>query len=158
MIKLVLAAVLLISAFCAPVPCNQFAASPTGNVTNCDIRRKDTNTIEWKVQINFNQNFNWKDRSWSNILDDITNPNIPEVPVQSSCTSNPGQYNIGQSLTIHCTQAFIAIPRNYVNIVSAFEETAKPLGFTIKIPLSFFPENLKQEWFVHRWILINWAV
>jgi hypothetical protein len=73
----------------------------------------------------------------------MTSPRLPYKPLSSSCDSQAGTYTKGQSAKISCTQSFDAIPVGYVNIVSAFDQTAQPLGFSFKIPLGLI--NLVKE-------------
>ena len=66
----------------------------------------------------------------------MTSPRLPINPTTSDCKTAPGSYKIGQSVLVNCTQAFDVLPVGYANVVSAFDETDYPLGFSIKVPLS----------------------
>lgn len=63
-------------------------------------------------------------------------PRLPIAPASSKCQTKEGSYSKGQSVTVSCTQAFDSIPTGYANVVSAFDGSDYPLGFSMKVPLS----------------------
>jgi hypothetical protein len=133
---------LLAVALSVSVPCTQYQASKNGNASDCSITRVDSVTISWGARINFNVNFSWTSKSYSNVLADMGSPKLPISPSKSSCESKAGSYTKGQSVLLNCTQSFSSIPVGYSNVVSAFDGDDYPLGFSTKVPLSF-PNLLK---------------
>lgn len=144
MLKYTVAAVLLAVAMTVSVPCTQYQASNFGTASNCTITRVDSTTISWTAVINFKVDFKWADNSYGNVLADMSSPRLPIAPKASKCESKAGSYTKGQTVSISCSQAFDQIPTGYANVVTAFDHTDYPLGFSLKIPLSSEP-NLQQE-------------
>jgi hypothetical protein len=141
--KIFICLVLVALALSASVPCTQYQSSKNGNATDCSISRVDSATISWGARINFNVNFNWTAKSYSNVLADMGSPKLPISPSKSSCESKAGTYTKGQSVMVNCTQSFSSIPIGYSNVASAFDGDDYPLGFSTKIPLSQ-PNNLQE--------------
>jgi hypothetical protein len=146
MLNKVVVALLVALAISASVPCTQYQASKFGTASSCSISRVDSLTITWGAQINFSADFKWADNSYSNVLADMSSPRLPIGPKASKCDSKTGSYSKGQSVLINCTQAFDQIPTGYADVVTAFDHTDYPLGFSLKIPLSMEEEsNLQLE-------------
>ncbi len=135
--KLALCLLLIVAASSVSVPCTSYQTSKNGNASDCSINRVDSLTISWGARINFSLNFSWTDKSFSNVLADMSSPRLPISPSKSSCTTKPGNYNKGDSVLVNCTQSFSSIPVGYANVVSAFDGDNFPLGFSMKVPLSF---------------------
>jgi hypothetical protein len=129
----------LATAFSASVPCTQYQSSTFGNATDCSINRIDAKSLSWGAQINFKVDFKWNDTSYSNVLADMSSPKLPIPPSSSKCTTKPGSYAKGSSVVVNCTQGFDAIPVGYANVITAFDGTDYPLGFSLKVPLSMEP-------------------
>lgn len=73
----------------------------------------------------------------------MTSPRLPIGPSKSQCSTKAAKYTAGQSVLVNCTQSFSAVPVGYANVVTAFDGSDYPLGFSMKVPLSFVPENLQ---------------
>jgi hypothetical protein len=140
--KLTLCFLLAVMVVSVSVPCTQYQSSKNGNASDCSINRLDTTSISWGARINFNVAFKWTDKSFSNVLADMSSPKLPISPSKTSCTTKPAAYNKGDSVIVNCTQAFSSIPVGYANVVTAFDGDDYPLGFSMKIPLSM-PNLLK---------------
>jgi len=137
MLKSITLTFLLVAlAIAVTVPCTQYQASKFGTASDCSINRVNTLTISWGAKITFSLDGKWGDKSYSNVLADMTSPRLPQKPVKSSCVSPAGNYNKGASVMINCTQSFDAIPTGYVNAVNAFDDSDYPLGFSLKVPLN----------------------
>lgn len=145
MLNQVVVALLVALAFSVSVPCTQYQSSSFGTASNCSISRLDAKSISWGAQINFNQTYKWADNSYSNVLADMSSPRLPIAPSSSKCESKAGSYTKGQSVLINCTQAFDQIPTGYANVVTAFDHSDYPLGFSLKVPLSMEEGNLQLE-------------
>ena len=126
------------------VPCTQYQSSKFGTAANCTINRDSANTISWTAQVTFSQDYAWKDNSFSNVLADMSSPRLPIAPSASKCSTKAGSYSKGQSVSISCSQGFDAIPTGYANVVTAFDGSDYPLGFSMKVPLSLVFNLLKQ--------------
>lgn len=142
--KSIVLALLIAFAFAVSVPCTQYQTSKFGTASNCTITRNDAKSISWSAQINFSGDFKWTKASASNVLADMSSPRLPIPPSASKCDTKEGSYTKGQSVSVSCTQGFDTIPNGYANVVTAFDGTDYPLGFSMKIPLSIEP-NLSQE-------------
>lgn len=134
--KFLIASLLIVGIFSVSVPCTQYQASQFGNASDCSIARVDSLTISWGARVNFKTTFSWKDTSASNVLADMSSPRLPIGPSKSSCSTKAGSYTAGQSVLVNCTQSFSSIPVGYANVVTAFDGTDYPLGFSMKVPLS----------------------
>lgn len=141
--KSIIIALLVALALSVSVPCTQYQSSKFGTASNCTITRNSATSISWSAVINFNADFKWTDKSASNVLADMSSPRLPVSPSASKCETKAGSYSKGQSVSFSCTQGFDAIPTGYANVVSAFDGTDYPLGFSMKIPLSM--PSLTQE-------------
>jgi hypothetical protein len=72
-------------------------------------------------------------------------PRLPIGPSKSNCTTTPGSYKSGDSVVMNCTQVFDTIPVGYSNVISAFDGTDYPLGFSTKIPLSLSESLIRED-------------
>lgn len=140
--KIMISLALIAITLSASVPCTQYQASKNGNATDCSISRVDATTISWGARINFNVNFSWTAKSYSNVLADMSSPKLPISPSKSNCDTKAGTYTKGQSVLVNCTQSFSSIPVGYANVITAFDGDDFPLGFSTKVPLSI-PNLLK---------------
>jgi hypothetical protein len=140
--KFLIASLLVVTIFAASVPCTQYQSSNFGTASDCSINRVDSLSISWGAKINFKTNYSWKDNSVANVLADTGSPRLPIGPSKSQCSTKAGSYTAGQSVLVNCTQSFSAIPVGYSNVVTAFDGSDYPLGFSMKVPLSLEPENL----------------
>ena len=92
MLKLFLTFLLLSVAFSASIACTQYQSSKNGNATDCSITRVDAKTLSWGARINFNVNFSWTSKSFSNVLADMGSPKLPISPSKSSCDTKAGSW------------------------------------------------------------------
>lgn len=144
MLRATVIALVLAVTLAASVPCVQYQASNFGTASNCTINRVDANTISWGALITFKADFKWNTTSYSNVLADMNSPRLPIPPTASKCDTKAGSYTKGQTVQITCNQGFSQIPTGYANVVTAFDGTDYPLGFSLKIPLSI-QTNLQLE-------------
>ena len=138
MLKILSVALIVIAVVSISVPCNQYQPSKFGTASNCTINRDGPKSISWSAQINFNTDYKWTQTSASNVLADMGSPRLPISPSSSKCQTKEGSYSKGQSVNFSCTQAFDSIPTGYSNVVSAFDGSDYPLGFSLKVPLSSY--------------------
>lgn len=127
---------LTVLTFSASIPCVQYQASKLGTASDCSIERVDENTLSWGVQVNFKANYDWNDKSYYNNLGDMGSPRLPIFADNSQCVTKTGSYASGQAVILNCTQSFSVIPVGYSNLITAFDDSDFPLGFSTKIPLS----------------------
>jgi hypothetical protein len=142
--NLLVISLLLATALSVSIACTQYQASNFGSASDCSINRLDSKSISWGAVINFKVDFKWNATSFSNVLADMGSPRLPVPPTSSKCDTKAGSYTKGQSVTVNCTQGFDLIPTGYSNVITAFDGTDYPLGFSTKIPLSLEP-NLSQQ-------------
>ena len=141
--KFLIASLLIVAIFGVSVPCTQYQASNFGTASDCSISRVDSLSISWGARINFKTAFAWKTTSVANVLADMSSPRLPIGPTKSQCDTKAGSYTAGQSVLVNCTQSFSSIPVGYANVITAFDGSDYPLGFSMKVPLSLEPENLQ---------------
>ena len=144
MLKSIILAVLLAVAISVSVPCTAYQSSKFGTASNCTINRDGPKSISWTAQINFSGDYKWTNSSSSNVLADMSSPRLPIAPSSSKCSTKEGSYSKGQSVPVSCSQAFDAIPTGYANVVTAFDGSDYPLGFSMKVPLSLVLNLLRQ--------------
>jgi len=142
--SIIVALLLTTLALAVNVPCTNYQTSKFGTASNCTITRLSSTSIQWSAQINFSADYKWTNSSASNVLADMSSPRLPISPSASKCETKAGSYSKGQSVSVNCTQGFDSIPTGYANVVSAFDGSDYPLGFSMKVPLSMEP-NLSQE-------------
>lgn len=146
MLKSVILGLVLVGAvLSASIPCTQYQASSFGTASDCSITRIDAKSLSWGARVTFKAAFNWKDNSFSNVLADMGSPRLPISPSQSSCKTTPGSYKSGDSVVMNCTQAFDSIPVGYSNVISAFDGSDYPLGFSTKVPLSATESLIRED-------------
>jgi len=143
--SIILGLVLVGAALSASVPCTQYQASAQGTASDCSINRIDANSISWGTKVTFKVAFSWTAKSFSNVLADMGSPRLPIGPSKSNCTTTPGSYKSGDSVVMNCTQVFDTIPVGYSNVISAFDGTDYPLGFSTKIPLSLSESLIRED-------------
>jgi hypothetical protein len=144
MLKALCFGLLLALAVSVSVPCTQYQSSKFGTASNCSITRNDARSISWSATITFSGDFKWTEKSVSNVLADMGSPRLPIAPASSKCDTKAGSYTKGQTVTVSCSQGFDSIPNGYSNVVSAFDGTDYPLGFSLKVPLSLEPSLTRQ--------------
>lgn len=143
--KILICLIFVAVAFSVSVPCTPYQSSKFGTASDCSITRVDSLTISWGAKINFNASFTWSDKSYSNVLADMSSPRLPISPSKSQCATKAGTYTAGQSVLVNCTQGFTSIPTGYANVITTFDGTDFPLGFSMKVPLSEPSPNLQLE-------------
>ena len=142
--NILLISLLLAAATAVSIACTQYQSSTFGTASDCSVNRLDAKSISWGTVINFKVDFKWNATSYSNVLADMGSPRLPVPPSSSKCDTKAGSYTKGQSVTVNCTQSFDTIPNGYSNVITAFDGTDYPLGFSTKIPLSSEPSLTQQ--------------
>lgn len=145
MLKSLILGLLLVSvALSASVTCTQYQTSKQGTASDCSIVRIDTKSISWGAKLTFNTTYSWGDKSYSNVLADMGSPRLPISPTKSNCTTKAGSYKAGDTVLMNCTQVFDSIPNGYSNVVSSFDGSDYPLGFSMKIPLGLADSLIRE--------------